>query len=121
MVVSSHDPNHIIAGEHPLVHQPVTIAEGQNLKRGAVLGRVTSGGKHILSASAASDGSQTPKCILAEDVDATDDDVVGPAYFSGEFAQEELTYGTGHTATTVEAAFRAASAPLYLKSIGPAA
>jgi hypothetical protein len=32
-----------------------------------------------------------------------------------------LTYGTGHTATTVEAAFRAAGVPIYLKNVGTAA
>lgn len=78
-------------------------------------------GKAILSLAAAVDGSQTPDCILAADVDATDADVAAPAYEAGQFASEKLTYGTGHSATTVEAAFRAAGKAIYLKSIGAVA
>lgn len=78
-------------------------------------------GKALKSLGAAIDGSQTPDCILAADVDATAADVAAPAYEGGQFASEELTYGTGHTAATVEAAFRAASKAIYLKSIGAVA
>lgn len=119
--IENYDPNGIIAGDHPLPHQPVTLLSGQNLKRGAVLGQITASKKFVLSLTASADGSQTPKAILAVDTDASEADAVGPAYFEGQFAQEELTFGTGHTAVTVEAAFRAEAAPIYLKSIGAVA
>jgi hypothetical protein len=78
-------------------------------------------GKWRKATAAAVDGSATPRRILADQVDATSADVTGPAYLEGVFAQENLTYGTGHNAATVEAAFRAANAPIYLKSVGAVA
>ncbi len=78
-------------------------------------------GKWKLAVAAAVDGSAVPRAILAEDLDATSGDVTGPAYFEGEFASEMLTYGAGHTATTVEAALRAAAQSIYLKSVGAVA
>lgn len=78
-------------------------------------------GKWKKSTTAAIDGSAVPRSILGEDVDATSSDITAPAFFEGEFAQEKLTYGSGHSATTVEAAFRANNAGLYLRSIGAAA
>ena len=71
--------------------------------------------------AAAIDGSATPRAILADDADATSADVPAPLYLEGEFAHEMLTYGAGHTAASVEAAFRANSQPIYLKSIGAVA
>lgn len=112
----------IIAGDHPLSHQPVTVLSGQGvLVRGTVMGRITASGKVVKSLTASADGSQTPYCILAEDVDATSADAVAPAYFEGQFAAEMLTYGAAHSATTVEAAFRASSTPIYLKNVGAVA
>ena len=77
--------------------------------------------KFLKAIAAATDGSAAPKCILADDADATSADIGAPAYFEGEFAHEKLTYGAGHTATTVEQAFRDADAQIYLRSIGAAA
>lgn len=215
METGSYDPNGIIAGDHPLTHQPITVLSGEGaLIRGTVMGQISVGaavaaakaggntgagtltmdavtpvragakagiytvrlveavgaggiwevkdpdgfnlgqalvgatfdndlkfasadvgadfivgdgfditvaagsGKWKKAVAAAVDGSATPKAILAEDLDATAADVVGPAYREGEFAHEMLTYGAGHTAVTVEAAFRANAQPIYLKSIG---
>ena len=54
-------PDKLIAGNaHLLVGRKVTIISGQNLVRGAVLGKITASGKYNLSLSAAADGSQTP-------------------------------------------------------------
>jgi len=116
------DPTSLVAGDVPLVHRTITLASGQNLKRGAVIGRVTSGGKYKLSLTAASDGSQTPDAILATDVDASAGDVTCAAYFSGEFADEIITaasgYGASHTADTVNEAFRAAGREIYIRKLG---
>lgn len=78
-------------------------------------------GKAKLSLTAGVDGSEEPDCILAVDVDATSADIAAPAYEEGQFASEKLTYGTGHSATTVEAAMRAKNKSIYLKSIGAVA
>lgn len=108
-------PDNLIAGTTQVVSDIVTIGQSASLKRGAVLGKITTGGKYILSASAASDGSQTPYAILAEDVDATSADVTNVAvYIKGEFNENALSFGTGHTASSVKASLR--DAGIYVKS-----
>lgn len=90
----------LIAGEQPVISKKKTLVSGQNLTRGAVLGRITTGGKYTLSASAAADGSQTPLAVLAEDCDASGGDKECLVYERGDFNAAKLTFGTGHSATT---------------------
>jgi hypothetical protein len=97
----------LIAGNaHLLVGRKVTIKSGQNLVRGAVLGK-DSNGKYLLSLAAASDGSQAPDLILAEACDATAGDTVALAYARGDFAAQALTLGTGHTVASITESLRA--------------
>jgi hypothetical protein len=101
----SHDK--LIAGPTALVQsRKITLITGQNLVRGAVLGKITASGKYNLSLSAAVDGSQTPDAILAEDTNATSGDKVTVAYFRGDFAESALTIGTAHTADTIREGLR---------------
>ncbi len=113
----SFDPRDIIAGNAHLHDEDIVLASGQNLLRGAVLGRITVGGKCVLSVADAVDGSQTPVGILAFDCDASDADTNASMYTSGEFEQNALTYGDGHAPDTVKAAF--AGTPLYLINVAP--
>lgn len=53
----------------------VTIASGENLVAGAVLGKITSGGKYAHYDNQASDGTQAVAGILIGACDATDGDV----------------------------------------------
>lgn len=100
-------PDALIAGNHHLLAgRKVTIASGQNLVRGTVLGKVTSGGKYIASLSAASDGSQTPDLILAEDCNASAGDQPAMAYSRGDFNASALTIGAGHTAASITEGLR---------------
>jgi hypothetical protein len=99
-------PDKLIAGDFPIRTIDVTIAAGQNLIRGALLGKITASGKYVLSVAAAGDGSQTPVAILAEDVDATAGDKAGIAYISGDFNANELSYGAGHTQESVRPGLR---------------
>ncbi len=108
-------PNDLLVSDVPVITRNITIASGQNLKRGAVLGVITASDKYVLSAAAAADGSEVPSLVLAFDVDASAADVVAAAYASGAFDSTKLILGAGHTAATVEAAFREASAPLYVR------
>ncbi|WOC15445.1 head decoration protein [Pseudochrobactrum sp. MP213Fo] len=109
-------PGDLLVGDYPVAVRAVTIAGAQGvLKRGTVLGEAA--GKYLLSASASSDGSEVPSLVLAIDVDTTAGDVVKDAYASGGFDAAKLIYGTGHTAASVESAFRKASAPLYLNAL----
>lgn len=101
-------PDKLIAGNaHLLVGRKVTIISGQNLTRGAVLGKITASGKYNLSLSGASDGSQTPDLILAENCDATSGDKVALAYARGDFNANALTLGTDHTVASITEGLRA--------------
>jgi hypothetical protein len=59
-------------------------------------------GHYVKSLAAATDGSQTPVAILAEDADATSGTVTTLAYVMGEFNVNEMTFGAGHTAASVK-------------------
>lgn len=98
----TYDPDNLLVNgpvEHDTVD--VTILSGQVLTRGAVLGQQTAGGRYLLSAAAAGDGSETPKYILAEDIDASGGDTIAPVYRTGGFNKRALTVGAGHTADSV--------------------
>lgn len=59
------------------------------------------------SVSAAGDGSQTPTCVLADDVAASTLPQTAGVYLMGEFNARSLIYGTGLTRAGVEAGLRA--------------
>jgi len=90
-----------------IVSRKITVISGQTVARGAVLGRITASGKYNLSLSAASDGSQTPDLILAEDCDASGGDKEGLAYEAGVFNVNALVIGTAHTAASIQEGLRA--------------
>lgn len=101
-------PDNLVAqNAHLLIHEPITLLSGQNLKRGAVLGKVTASGKYVLSLSAASDGSQTPVAVLAIDCDASGGDKATEAYFRGDFMSSGLILGASHTLASIKAGLRA--------------
>jgi hypothetical protein len=102
----SYTPDQLHAGDFPIRTRDITVLSGQNLTRGALLGKITASGKYVLSLAGAADGSQTPVAILAEDVDATAADKGGIAYISGDFNEDAITYGTGHTADSVRDGLR---------------
>lgn len=106
-------PDNLLAGEYPRVERVVTIAAGADLAKGAVLGRVTANGKFKLSASTSTDGSQTPDAVLAEKANAAGGDVQAVVYFSGEFNENALVLGAGHTLDSVRIALRAKN--VYLR------
>lgn len=91
-----------------------TLVSGQNLTRGALLGIITATGKFTLSLAAASDGSQVPDCILAEDANASAGDVDALVYQTGQFDANYVTFGTGQTVANTFETLRAKG--LYLIS-----
>ena len=96
------NPDRLVASDGVgLLSEQITLLSGQNQVRGALLGKVTASGKYILSLSAAEDGSEVPVGVLAEDTDASAADVSTPAYVRGDFDENEITFGTGHTAASV--------------------
>lgn len=110
----TYSPDNLIAGDYPIITEGITLITGQNLSRGALLGKITASGKYTLSLSASSDGSETPVAILATDTDASSEDLETNAYLAGEFNEEQITYGTGHTAASTKAGLRDLN--IYLKT-----
>jgi len=104
----------LIHGDHDdLVARKVVIISGQNLTRGAVIGKITASGKYTLSLSGASDGSQVPDLILAENIDASAADAAALAYSRGDFLIPGLTIGTAHTAASITEGLRTKGIVLF--------
>jgi hypothetical protein len=114
MATETFTADNLFAGDFDVVTDTATLITGQNLARGAVLGKITASGKLNLSLSAAADGSQTPFAILAAATDASGGDKTCPIYLSGEFNQTALTIGTAHTAATIKDGLRAKG--IFLKT-----
>lgn len=88
----------LVAGNaHLLVGRKVTLLAGRVYTAGTVLGVITVSKKHTVSASAATDGSEEPDLILAENVDATGGDREALGYARGDFNVSALVIGAGHT------------------------
>ena len=99
--------DNLFAGHLPIQTRSITILSGEDvLARGSVLGKVTADGKYRLSLSAETDGSEVPDVILLNDIDATSADVVTVAAIAGEFNENKLTIGTGHTADSIREGLR---------------
>ncbi len=105
----THTPDNLIAGDFPLITIAVIIVLGQTLSRGAVLGTITASDKETLCDTGAADGSEAPLYILAEDVDASAADVTAIAYDTGQFNEDQLSFGGTDDADDVRAALRARS------------
>lgn len=104
---STYNPDRLIAhNASSILGKGITLLSGQNLQRGTVLGQITATGKYTISTSAASDGSQNPSAILAEDTNASSADKNTVAYFEGTFNENALILGAGFTIAVVRPALR---------------
>jgi RNase P/RNase MRP subunit p29 len=100
-------PDNLIAGEFDdLIGEKITVISGQNLVRGAVLGKITASDKYTLSLSTAADGSQIPDFILSENCDASTGDKQALAYSRGDFIAESLVLGAAHTIASIKEGLR---------------
>jgi len=101
------------AGPFPQVSDEVTVASGQTLVAGSVLGLSASGitthGKAYLNDIAETvSGVSNPYGVLLEDVDASAGDVDNvPVALSGEFDKNKLVFASGTTFNHVRDAMRA--------------
>ena len=104
--------NLIIGGE--LTTDSGILVSGQNLERGALLGKITSSGKLTLSLSASTDGSEVPYAILNDDVDASSADKRCPIILGGEINSKSVIFGADHTADSTKDGLRGLS--IFLKT-----
>ena len=112
------DPTSLLVGPCPK-HRPVTFPGSQGvLTRGTVLGRVTATDKYVSSVRTASDGSEKPVAVVAADIDTGSADVVGPAYFAGDFAAELLKLDASWSIAQLQAAFRQNNIPIFARPVG---
>ena len=110
----TYTPDNLIAGDYPLVTGEAVIESGQNLSRGALLGKVAATDKFKLCDSAAADGSENPQGILAEDIDASAADQISTYYLAGEFNEAAIIFGGSDDADTHRAVLRDLN--IYLKA-----
>ena len=101
----------------PLRTRIVTIKSGADVARGSVLGRITASDKYILSDDGASDGSEDPALIALHDIEASGADAQAEVMAMGTVDGAKLVLDGTHTAATVEAAFRVAGIPIYVKTL----
>ncbi len=110
--VGTYIPDNLIAGDFPQNFEKVTLKGGRAYKRGELLGRITADKKHVLSARTdgngdpVADGSEAPRAILVDDVDAAGGDAEGLVYLSGTFDTRSVILGGGHTADSVKDGLR---------------
>jgi hypothetical protein len=77
---------------------------------------------YAVSVATAADGSQVPRCILADGfVDTSAGSAPGLAYFTGEFAGEELTFDPSWTIGSLNQAFIAGGRSIFVRSLGAGA
>lgn len=104
-----------IAGEFPRHTDTVTIAAGETLSAGSVLGEVSADNTFKLSLAAAGDGSEEPVAILQNDVDASAGAMKAAVWFTGCFNEDALVFGAGHDKTSAKPGLRSRS--LFLKPV----
>lgn len=98
---SEYVADNLIAGSDvPLLVENITIAKGQNLKRGTVLGVITETGLGKQVSSSATDGSKAAYAVLADDTDATAEDTNASAYICGYFNSAALLVPSGEEIKT---------------------
>ena len=88
-----------LAPEVQWCRETVTIASGQNLLAGTVVGKVTTGGKYIAYDNGATDGSETAAGVLLFAVDASGGDKKGVILARGPalIDVDNLAWGAGVT------------------------
>lgn len=115
----SFTPEQRFAGSTDIINKSATVASGEGvLVAGTVLGKVTVGGKLIVCDSGASDGSQVPVAILAEDIDATSSDIVCQVYVAGEFNVDWLTFDASFSTEALKLAAFPEGSTIIVKNPG---
>lgn len=114
----SYTPENLLAGESDVITKPDTIAQAGAIAQFTVMGRVTTGGKLVKSVRTASDGSQNPIAIMAEDVDSTPADITAPVYVAGEFLMDSLVWDASWDTEARKLAAFGDKAAIVVKKVG---
>lgn len=114
----TYDDLFVTGSGFPVVVDYVTIASGNNYKRGTVLGIVTASEKAVAVDSTKETGEGSAYAILASDTDATAADIVAPVYLTGEYNGNALIFGGTDTVATHKVALRKIG--IFVKSAQPA-
>lgn len=99
--------DNLVLADFPITTRKELLISGQNLVRGAALGKITASGKLTLLDSGAGDGSNAAFAILVNDTDASGGDVNTSIYLTGKFNEADMLFTTGDTAAQFRDAFRA--------------
>lgn len=103
----------LLAGDFDRETDTVTVASGQDLSRGAILGEGSGGEYYLTDDGTAADGRDDPKAILAEDVDTSGGAKEAPVYLTGTFNRAVVTVDASTTVAAKEDALRDRS--IFLK------
>lgn len=108
----------ILAGSSYVEYQPApfvlgglvafdsgTLASGQNLERGTVIGRVAASGQLVESVQTASDGSEKPVGVLNHAADASDGAINVVYVKGGDLDKNQVLFDDSWSATEQLAAF----------------
>lgn len=93
----------VAAGNLAIETGAETIAAGQKLVRGTLLGRVDTDGTMKMVNKTAADGSQTLYAILAQDIDTTTAANVAAVFYVGNFNTDAMTVPAGEKAVDYKA------------------
>lgn len=98
--------NLFAGGVANVVTDTVTVKSGQSYVRGTVIALDSEKKAVIVDSASADESAKVPYGILADDVDATTEDVPAVVYLTGEFNQNALIFGGQDTYETHKEALR---------------
>lgn len=106
----------LLSGDSWLHTDVVTVADGETLLRGTVVGKVTASGEVVACDHTASDGSEVPYGVMVYPITTSGATAEGLIYDFGCFDGAKLTFGGTSTLADLKDAMR--SANLYVNTVG---
>jgi hypothetical protein len=103
-------------GNGGISKETITVKSGENLGAGAVLGKITVGGKYVHCDPDASDGSETAVAVLYEACDASAGDtksVIVARY--AEVNADRIDFGAMDSGQTATAKTQLATATIFVR------
>lgn len=114
-VTGSFDYDDLLVDGWPIHRDEVTVADGETLLRGTVVGKITIGGEVVACDHTAVDGSQVPYGVMVYPVTTSGATAPGLIYDFGLFNANELSFGGTSTVADLKDAMK--SANLYVNDV----